>query len=209
MNDLDGRPIVERANLFDYNVDYHRYRSASMVDCMVDFNEYETLAQMKSAMLSYISMPPVYKIISFDLNISQEINLGFTYPGETLDNYTIAYYGDKVGPKFASLSGRDVTGSIKYFSFDKDIILPNTSPLTMYFGGPFFYSMRYVDWGNPTVNVEPNSGYTHTYNFRARLTDNVSFPQTDNLDQIVSEFTGDSTFTISSLDDLLNKWFRF
>ena len=179
-----------------------------MIDCMIDFNEYQNLGEMKNA-LSNSSNPPVFKIIGFDLSVNQEISYSFTYPGSTNDDYTINYYGDKVGPKYASLSSREVTGSIKYFSFDKDVILPNTSSLTMYFGGPFFFSMKYVDWNNPTVTIEPNSGYTHTYSFRARLTDNVGFPQSDNLDQVVSEFTGDSTFTIDSLFDLLNKWFRF
>lgn len=210
MDDLNGNPIEEKGKgLFGYNVDFHRYRSASMIDCMVDFNEYKTLAEMKAALLSNISLPPVFKITGFDLTINQEINLSHTYPGSTNDDYTINYYGDKVGPKFASLSSRTVTGSIKYFSFDKDVILPNTSSLSMFFGGPFFFSMKYVDWNNPTVNIEPNSGYTHTYSFNARLTDNVSFPQSGNLNQVVSEFTGNSTFTIQSLLDLLNKWFRF
>jgi hypothetical protein len=119
------------------------------------------------------------------------------------------YFGDKIGPKFAALSDRTVSGTITFFSFDKDVVLPNTSGLTMYFGGPFFYSMRYVDWNNPTVSIEPNSGYTHKYTFKARLTDDVSFPQSDNLDQIVSEFTGAPTFTIQSFFDLLKQWFRF
>lgn len=209
MNDLEDNPITETASLYGYAVDYHRYRSASMIDCMIDFNEYENLGDMKNAVVSNISLPPVFKITGFDLSITQNIEYSFTYPGSTNDDYTINYYGDKVGPKYASLSSREVTGSIKYFSFDKDVILPNTSSLTMYFGGPFFFSMKYVDWNNPTVNIEPNSGYTHTYTFRARLTDNVGFPQSDNLDQVVSEFTGNSTFTIQSLFDLLNKWFRF
>lgn len=180
-----------------------------MIDCMIDTAEYQTLAELKSAITSGISLPPVYKIIGFDLSISQEINLTHTYPGAIDENFMLEYYGDKVGPKFASLGSRDVTGSIKFFSFDRDIVLPNTTSLTMYFGGPFFYSMKYVDWSNPTVSIEPNSGYTHTYKFRARLTDNVSFPQSDNLDQVVSEFTGDSVFSIQSLFDLLNKWYRF
>lgn len=210
MNNLDGTPIEELGgDLFGYNIDYHRYRSASMIDCMVDFNEYKNLGEMKNALLSNISYPPAYKIIGFDMSISQNINLSFTYPGSTNDDYTINYFGDKVGPKFANLGSREVSGTIKYFSFDKDIILPNTSSLTLYFGGPFFFSMRYVDLNNPTVSIQPNGGYVHSYKYNARLTDNVSFPQSNNLNEVVSEFTGDSTFTVESLLDLLNKWFRF
>lgn len=209
MNDLNNIPIVERGTLYNFGVDYHRYRSANMVDCMIDFKEYATLGEMRIAMNNNINYPPAFKIIGFDLVITQNIDLQFTYPGALTNNFVMEYFGDKIGPKFAALSERTVSGTITFFSFDKDMVLPNTSGLTMYFGGPFFYAMKYVDWNNPTVNIEPNSGYTHKYTFKARLTDDVSFPQSDNLDQVVSEFTGAPTFSIQSFFDLLKQWFRF
>ena len=125
------------------------------------------------------------------MTINQSINLEYTNP-----YHNGVYKRDVVGPKFAGLENRDVTGSITYFAFNKTLDFENTTSLTVYLGGPFFYAMKYVDWSNPTVNIMPGGGYTHTYNFRARLPEDVSFPSSD-LTKLVSEFGETSAFSIT------------
>ena len=49
------------------------------------------------------------------MNINQNVNLEFTNP------YTTDYKRDDIGPKFASLQSREVSGSITYFCFNKTL----------------------------------------------------------------------------------------
>lgn len=203
MDDLNGNPISENAIDFlgsGINYDYHRYRSYNFLDVIVA-NEY---IDSFGDMLAYpdrftsdnsnILKPPPYKIIDVSMNIQQQIDLTYTNP-----YYENNYKGDKFGPRFASLKSRSVSGSIKYFGYNKSERIPNTSGLSIYFGGPFYYAMKNVDWSNPSIEIAPGGGYIHTYNFKARLphyndnysiNEKVGFPEvSDNFEKTVSEFS--------------------
>ena len=68
----------------------------------------------------------------------------------------------------------------------------------MYFGGPFFYAMKNVDWSNPTVTITPGGGYTHTYKWKARIPSGTYLPTSD-LTKNMTEFSGAQTVSISNL----------
>lgn len=193
MNDLNGDPIAENAaDLSGINYDYHRYRSASLLDFVIDFKYYNDYLSLKSKVDTYKNLPPTYKIIDFSMNITQNVNLEFTNP------YTTDYKRDDIGPKFASLQSREVSGSITYFCFNKTLEQPNTTELSVYFGGPFFYAMKNVDWSNPSITISPGGGYTHTYKWKARVPAGTYLPS-NNLSQDKSEFSSFQTVSISNL----------
>lgn len=226
MNDLQGNEIPENATNFGnsgINFDYHRYRSASLLDVIV-YKEYFPNFQdlIIEAQKPQITVPKE-KIINVSLNISQTIDLDYTIP-----RYDDIEFNDSFGPRFASLRKRTVSGSITYYGFTEREKMPRTSGLTLYFGGPFYYPMKNVDWSNPTINIDPGGGYTHTYNFIARLPEGVNeieFPfsginpdgtpidENENLKVLkknVSEFTYDS-YTFNSQDyveDYISSWIR-
>ena len=106
------------------------------------------------------------------LNISQTIELTHTNP--ILDDGS---YTDVIGPKFASLQKRIVTGSITLFNAKLDDYLDKypTSSLTMYFGGNFLFHMKDVDWSNPKFEMTPGNGSIHTWSFTARLPQDAGF----------------------------------
>jgi hypothetical protein len=98
------------------------------------------------------------------------------------------YFGDIVGPRFAHLESREVTGSIKIFSYvNTSIINKNTTSLAMAFGPVYFYTIKNVDWSNPEIRINPSGGYTHEYNFIARFGEFTTFYNSNNNRQ-VSEF---------------------
>ena len=191
MEDLQGNPIAENAGpivdpllLINGNYDYHRYRSASLLDFMIDYNYHSNILSLRNYIeLNYALSPPAYKITSFSMAINQNYSMEFTQPYSNGD-----YQRDDIGPKFASLSSREVSGSITYFSFNKTIEIPNTSKMTVYFGGPFFFAMEYVDWSNPTVSINPGGGYTHSYNWKARVKKGTKAPNND-MTTVMSEFS--------------------
>lgn len=130
-------------------------------------------------------MPP-YKIVSMSLSIQQTIDLTFTYPGYSIFN-SIEDFTDVIGPRFASLGDRRVTGTIKLFSPQNfSFISSNASSLTMFFGSVFFYTMKNVDWQQPSVTISPGSGYFIEYKFAARMAETTYMNGFGNLR--VSEF---------------------
>lgn len=207
MKDLQGNNIGENAS--DYlgiNFDYHRYRSATLLDVIIDEKYHPTYSSLKATINT--RKPPAYKIVSFSLRISNNVDFAFTNPIIEKDN-TITYMGDKIGPKFASLTNREVNGTISYFGYNRNIEskLANTTGLSVYLGGPYFFAMKNVDWSNPSVRVSPGGGYVHTFNYRARLPEfdqidniHVSAPKRD-LSGVFSEFSGSSVF---NLQDYIN-----
>lgn len=199
MNDLNDNPIVENAaDLAGINYDYHHYRSASLLDFVVDFSFHSDYLSLKSKVETYKNLPPTYKIIDFSMTINQTVDLGFTNP------YTDTYKRDDIGPKFASLQSREVSGSITYFCFNKTLQQPNSSGLSVYFGGPFFYAMENVDWSNPSISIQPGGGYTHTYKWKARVPTGTYLPNNDlkNINSNnMSEFSGSLQVGINSLID--------
>jgi hypothetical protein len=121
------------------------------------------------------SSMPIHKIVNMSLSIQQSIDFTYTYPGYSFGNNLYEFY-DIAGPRFASLSSRRVTGSIKIFSPQNySFINTNSSSLTLYFGSVYFYSMKNVDWQQPVITINPGSGYFIEYNFTVRLTEFTAF----------------------------------
>ena len=170
--------------------DYKNYRTANLSDCLVSFFEPEkrihselkdelfknlNITQSKdTSKTNYVftSKTNTNKIVAMTLNISQQIGLTHTNP--ILDDGT---YTDVIGPKFAALDKRVVTGSITIFNAKLDDYLDKypTSSLTMYFGGNFLFRMRDVDWSNPIVSMTTTGSRYHTWNFSARLSQDTGF----------------------------------
>jgi hypothetical protein len=118
---------------------------------------------------------PIHKIVNMSLSIQQSIDFTYTYPGYSFGNNLYEFY-DIAGPRFASLSSRRVTGSIKIFSPQNySFINTNASSLTLYFGSVYFYSMKNVDWQQPIITINPGIGYFIEYNFTVRLTEFTAF----------------------------------
>ena len=118
--------------------------------------------------------------------IQQSIDFTYTYPGYSIGT-NLVEFSDVAGPRFASLSSRRVTGSLKLFSPQNySFISTNASSLTLYFGSVFFYSMKNVDWQQPVITINPGNGYFIEYNFTARLNEFTAFNGL--LNSRVSEF---------------------
>lgn len=196
MNDLDNTPIKENAadiaGLSGKNYDFHRYRSASLLDFVIDLNYHETYTDLKLKVDTYKLKPPTHKIIDFNMQIDQTVDLQFTVP------YTDTYKRDDIGPKFASMTSREVSGSITYFCYNSELKFPNSTGLSVYFGGPFFYAMKNVDWSNPVVTITPGGGYTHVYKFKARVPVGTYLPN-QNIRNNMAEFSGTPTVSIDQL----------
>lgn len=118
---------------------------------------------------------PIHKIVSMSLSIQQSIDFTYTYPGYSIGTNLTEFF-DVAGPRFASLSNRRVTGTIKLFSPQNyPFITTNASSLTLYFGSVFFYTMKNVDWQQPIITINPGSGFFIEYNFSARLNEFTAF----------------------------------
>ena len=190
--DIEADPKTVEFDRFEpYEIqDYKNYRTANMSDCLISFFEPEKrihselkkelfdnlkITQSKdTAKTNYVftSKTNTNKIVAMSLNVSQTIGLTHTNP--ILDNGT---YTDVIGPKFAALDKRLVTGSVTIFNAKIDDYLDKypSSSLTMYFGGNFLFHMRDVDWSNPVVSMTTNGSRYHTWNFTARLSQDAGF----------------------------------
>jgi len=190
--DIEADPRTVEFDGFDpYDIqDYKNYRTANMSDCLISFFEPEKrnhselkkelfdnlkITQSKDTTKTnyvFTSKTNTNKIVAMSLNISQTIGLTHTNP--ILDDGT---YNDVIGPKFAALDKRSVTGSITIFNAKLDDYLDTypTSSLTMYFGGNFLFHIRDVDWSNPSVSMTTNGSRYHTWNFTARLSQDTGF----------------------------------
>jgi len=183
MKTLDGSD-----NINEYNNYQNKHRAINLSDCAIhpglflDFDDFR-----KTVVNSYNSnVMPAYKIVSMSLSIQQSIDLTFTYPGYSIFD-SIDDFSDVIGPRFASLGDRRVTGSIKLFSPQNfSFVSTNASSLTMYFGSVFYYTMKNVDWQQPSVTISPGNGYFIEYKFTTRLTETTYFNGFNNLR--VSEF---------------------
>jgi len=186
LNESDNQNITNESNNFA-----DKYRAINLSDCafyqglFTGKNAYNDFGNAVQNSYSSNNMPR-YKIVSMSLSIQQSVDLAFTYPGYSKDTSLIEF-ADVAGPRFASLGSRRVTGSIRLFSPQNySFITTNASSLTLYFGGVFFYSMKNVDWQQPSVSIDPNSGYFIEYNFTCRLTEFTAFNGLNN--NRVSEF---------------------
>lgn len=143
--------------------DFRYYRSASLLDCMVDNNVYTSIAEMRSALANFSvseSAFPERRLVEMTINIAQEVN--FTCPCPTPPRT------DQHGPRFASITNRVVTGALTFFSRELRFDQPITTALTLYFGGPNLFPMPNVEWQEPTSKAIPGQGYLQTYEFIAR-----------------------------------------
>jgi hypothetical protein len=170
--------------------DYKNYRTANLSDCLISFFEPEKrihselkkelfdnlkITQSKDTKKTnyvFTSKSNTNKIVGMSININQSILLTHTNP--ILDN---GDYTDVIGPKFAALQNRTVTGSVTIFNAKLDDYLDRypSSSLTMYFGGNFLFHMRDVDWSNPIVSMTTTGSRYHTWNFNARLPQDAGF----------------------------------
>jgi len=169
------------------------YRPINLSDCFFDASQFYA-GSVSAAYSNFINTQRNrknvnFRLVSMSLTVNQNINFEYTMPGGDLLNNGAAptYFGDKVGPRFASLASREVSGSIKIFSYvNTSIVNKNTTPLTMSFGPLYFYRIKNVDWSNPDVQINPSGGYTHEYKFIAKLGEFTAFFGAGN--PIVSEF---------------------
>lgn len=159
------------------------YRPINLSDCFFDASKFHVGSGRNSAYDNFVNFVRNnknvnFRLISMSLEVSQNIQYEFTMPAGDILNDRAApkYFGDKVGPRFASLASREVTGSIKIFSYvNTSIINKNSTSLTMAFGPLYFYRMKNVDWSNPDVQINPSGGYTHEYKFIARFGEFTTF----------------------------------
>jgi hypothetical protein len=158
----------------------NKYRAINLSDCafypglFTGSNAFQSFANSVQRSYNSNNMPR-FKIVSMSLSIQQSIDFTYTYPGYSYGNNLYEFF-DVAGPRFAALSNRRVTGSLKIFSpQDYPFINTNASSLTLYFGSVFFYSMKNVDWQQPSVTINPGSGYFIEYNFTVRLTEFTAF----------------------------------
>jgi len=190
--DIEADPRTVEFNGFaSYEIqDYKNYRTANMSDCLVSFFKPEkrnntelkeelfknlNITQSKDTKKTnyvFTSKTNTNKIVGMSLNVSQTIGLTHTNP--VLDDGT---YTDVIGPKFAALQNRVVTGSVTIFNAKLDDYLDQypSSSLTMYFGGNFLFHMRDVDWSNPIFSMTTTGSIYHTWNFTARLSQDAGF----------------------------------
>jgi len=175
LNEYDNQLNTAETNNFQ-----DKYRAINLSDCAF----YPALFTGTSAFRNFANAVqksynsntmPRHKIVSMSLSIQQSIDFTYTYPGYSYGNNLYEFF-DVAGPRFASLSSRRVTGSLKIFSpQDYTFINTNASSLTLYFGSVFFYTMKNVDWQQPIVTINPGNGYFIEYNFTVRLTEFTAF----------------------------------
>jgi len=175
LNESDNQNNTIESNNFQ-----DKYRAINLSDCAF----YPALFTGKTAFRDFAKAVqnsyssnnmPVYKIVSMSLSIQQSIDFTYTYPGYSIGNNLIEFT-DVAGPRFASLSRRLVTGSLKIFSPQNySFVNTNASSLTLYFGSVFFYSMKNVDWQQPVITINPGNGYFIEYNFTVRLTEETYY----------------------------------
>jgi hypothetical protein len=175
LNESDNQLNTVETNNFQ-----DKYRAINLSDCafypglFTGNNAFRDFAKAVQSSYSSNSMP-VHKIVNMSLSIQQSVDFTYTYPGYSYGNNIYEFY-DIAGPRFASLSSRRVTGSIKIFSPQNySFVNTNASSLTLYFGSVYFYSMKNVDWQQPVVTINPGSGYFIEYNFTVRLTEFTAF----------------------------------
>ena len=175
LNSYDNQLTTNETNNFQ-----DKYRAINLSDCafypglFTGSNAFRDFARAVQNSYNANKMP-VHKIVNMSLSIQQSVDFTYTYPGYSFGNNLYEFY-DIAGPRFASLSSRRVTGSIKIFSPQNySFINTNSSSLTLYFGSVYFYSMKNVDWQQPVITINPGSGYFIEYNFTVRLTEFTAF----------------------------------
>lgn len=132
LNESDNQNNTIESNNFQ-----DKYRAINLSDCAF----YPALFTGKTAFRDFAKAVqnsyssnnmPVHKIVSMSLSIQQSIDFTYTYPGYSIGNNLIEFT-DVAGPRFASLSRRLVTGSLKIFSPQNySFVNTNASSLTLF-----------------------------------------------------------------------------
>lgn len=162
------------------------FRAATFGDCQWASGVYSTLDDLREEALGrdLAEITPETRLVGITLSITQNVELSFPAPtGSRRQEH---------GPRFAGLSGREVTGQFTFFSREDQLSFQTGQELTLYFGGPFLFPMPFVDWQAPTTTLDAESGgWVHVQKFRARASggDTLTRPVTDGTSDVpLSEF---------------------
>jgi hypothetical protein len=140
----------------------YRYRTANFGDCRAGFETYATVEELYAGVVEDRDAPK-YQMVEMTLGMRQNVN--FSFPSTSRN--------DIQGPRYASIvtdhgEGQTLSGSLIYFSRSDTPLYTTNKPLTLYFGGPFFFQFANVDWQEPELSVVAGKGWFHTYNFIVR-----------------------------------------
>lgn len=153
------------------DLNYLPYRFCNIIDCLIDYKAHPTVDSLyKTSKNRYNTQSgPSYKLVRMELSIINNINFTFTNPTDISGNYL----GDHVGPKYAYLAKREVSGSFTFFCEEEILEINNSGSLSMYFGGSFFFPMDNIEWQQPSHEITAEGGYYHTFKFIARIANNA------------------------------------
>lgn len=145
----------------------HRYRTANWGDCRAGLEEYSTVEELLAGVVEDRDAPR-YQMVEMNLSASHSVE--FSFPS--------SQQGDRHGPRYAYVDtefkqGHSLNGSLVYFSRSDRPLTQSSSPLTLYFGGPFFFQFANVDWGEPRLSIIAGKGWFHTYDFLVRSAPNA------------------------------------
>ena len=159
------------------STDSPKYRTAALMDCAISTDLLTSIDDVQTNQATLIrshlqQLSQNIRLIGMKLNIKQDVK--YTAPGP------ITSLTEQNGPRFVSISGRVVTGSITYLSNQQNIDgYDRSSSLTMYFGGPYIFPMENVEWQRPMQGVRAGEHYVHEIGFIARAcSDIVALPGT-------------------------------
>jgi hypothetical protein len=184
---LEGSKIFTSpffANDLNYASVYERgYRKSKFSDCLLLSEAVDNTSSLaeKAPNSWTIDVAKDVRIVEIGLDIEQKIE--FIFPCSSMRS-------DSKGPRFASLTSRTVNGHVVFYSKEQYIDIPEVNELTLYFGGPFLFSMPNIQWQQPELVIEVKSGYIHTYNFIAKAATNaIAEGFKGNGEYPISEFT--------------------
>lgn len=154
---------LTRINSVDRTLDAVPYRTATIFDCAVEFdifNSFDDFMNYTKNSKAFKNKNDYERIVDISLSVSQTFSINVT---ANSDSRRI-----QQGPRFWNMTDRKVSGSITWLSNQYNFYIPTSSSLTMYFGSSFYFPMENVDWQKPKITAVPGQGYLHQFNFVAR-----------------------------------------
>ncbi len=159
-------------DLFGEEDDFIPYRAASLMDCLALQGSWNNIDEFLAdpLVITHIKTEiddPQERLIEMSLEMSQRVDFTVTCPKPG--------YKDEQGPRYITISEREVSGELSYYSRTSEVIIPQNegAAFTMYFGGSFFFSMPQIEWQFPQIEIIPGVGFYHTYRFLARAAENA------------------------------------
>lgn len=167
--------------------DYRHYRTAALLDCFActgSFTNKEDITSHMADLFASESIDPQTRLISMKLSMKQNVEMQVVMATGTR---TVEH-----GPRYANITKREIEGEVMFYSSnshlnplgglmatedEKSIVINtngDTSSLSMYFGGPFLFSMPNIEFNKPTSVMQAGKGFLHTYSFRARSAPNAN-----------------------------------